>query len=392
MNSAAPALDATSPPRREAAELAAGRVPALDGLRGLAIALVLVFHYYVETYTLDNGFNRLAKRIFAQTGSGVDLFFVLSGFLIGGIVLDRGRARNFAGVFYARRALRILPLYALLLATFFIAASVPALRAIEGGIYFGSAVPRWSYVVFLQNGYMAALRSIGPWWLAVTWSLAIEEQFYLALPWLARRATPRAILWGCGTAFGLSIALRCGFAFGAGNLFGVIYFPAARLDGLVVGVAIAVLVRQPLVAGWLAHQRAALGFAAAILALVAMEGLPFIDDPRVSLVLAPLMFALAFGVLLLAVLTNPQSPVARWLSRPAWTFLGGISYFAYLFHLPVLFTVHGLIFRTAWMNDSVGRVAATVLALVLTLAAATVSRRWLELPLLSLGHRRDYQT
>jgi len=117
--------------------------------------------------------------------TGVDLFFVLSGFLIGGILLDQGRANNFFQVFYVRRALRILPPYFLLLLSYLVTKMwlAPTKPSEAAGLLVPSP-PLWIYGTFLQNFYFAGTGASGTPWLSATWSLAVEEQFYLCLPFL----------------------------------------------------------------------------------------------------------------------------------------------------------------------------------------------------------------
>src|SRR4029453_12538469 len=158
---------------------AGSRVPALDGLRGLAILLVVVFHLVVgqlrpQTHPAVD----VLGRALSFTWTGVDLFFVLSGFLIGGILLDHFHASNFLPVFYIRRTCRIWPIYIVLLSAYFLwtylrpAAPAPWVASVIDG----TKPPWWSYLLFVQNMYFAAER-MGPRFLDVTWSLAVEEQF-----------------------------------------------------------------------------------------------------------------------------------------------------------------------------------------------------------------------
>lgn len=169
------------------------RVPQLDGLRGLAILLVLIWHYVacqmdpkwgslgLETF----GF-RVADTLHAlisMTWSGVDLFFVLSGFLLGGILMDHKTSPSFFMTFYVRRVCRLFPLYYLLLLLFGLTTLAPLSQACPGlNWLFDHPLPMWSYATFTQNFQMAFKELIGANWLGVTWSLAVEEQFYLILP------------------------------------------------------------------------------------------------------------------------------------------------------------------------------------------------------------------
>src|SRR5580704_18831604 len=171
------------------------RIPELDGLRGVAISLVVVFHsfYYSPppghhpTGLIRSTFVFL-ERFFAIGWTGVDLFFVLSGFLIGGILLDVRASPNYFKTFYIRRFFRIVPLYYLWLFclialvflgdSFFPSQTQSTQPAIDWQI--------WAHFLFLQNLWSNHYSTLAGWWLAVTWSLAIEEQFYLAAPFLVR--------------------------------------------------------------------------------------------------------------------------------------------------------------------------------------------------------------
>ena len=158
----------TLPSLEPSAEPFVQRSHTLDAIRGIAILQVLVWHYLVPSLNHHGTFlSLLLSASLNLTWTGVDLFFVLSGFLIGGILMDNREATNMFSVFYARRILRILPLYALTIALFQL---------------FGPPASLWPYLTFTQNMVWAADGHWGPTWTGVTWSLAVEEQFYLVLP------------------------------------------------------------------------------------------------------------------------------------------------------------------------------------------------------------------
>ena len=159
------------------------RIPELDGLRGLAILLVLLYHFVSSPRIQPPLFHKL----FAIGWSGVDLFFVLSGFLIGGILLDVRESPNYFRTFYGRRFYRIVPLYYLWIGAYFVIA------------LFGSSRFPWRsipvYLLFLQNYTKIDRAVIAVAWLGALWSLAIEEQFYLIVPTVVRFLTkPRLLL------------------------------------------------------------------------------------------------------------------------------------------------------------------------------------------------------
>src|SRR5580704_14894457 len=164
------------------------RIPELDGLRGIAIGMVIFFHVVTLAIaarpTLPLGYILATTRLF---WSGVDLFFVLSGFLIGGILLDARDSPNYFKTFYVRRFCRILPLYFLfigLVATAYQFVYRPIGAPLNG--IFEGRLPWYWYFSFAQNLRMAKLNTTGAAIMSVTWSLAVEEQFYLVLPAIVR--------------------------------------------------------------------------------------------------------------------------------------------------------------------------------------------------------------
>lgn len=184
----APALVTVSESGEHGAEIpplitSATRIPALDGLRGIAILLVLVFHL-LDRLPANAGIFRYLVVAGRLAWSGVDLFFVLSGFLIGGILLDAQRSPHYYKTFYLRRAFRILPIYAVLLA---LAATrnLPVHWAVLGKLY-PSNIPWVCYLTLTQN-FAMALGMRGLMSLSPTWSLAVEEQFYLTVPLIVRK-------------------------------------------------------------------------------------------------------------------------------------------------------------------------------------------------------------
>jgi peptidoglycan/LPS O-acetylase OafA/YrhL len=153
------------------------RLPQLDAVRGIAILLVMLVN------TSDKYPQLHLDHLVGYGWMGVDLFFVLSGFLIAGILLDAKASAGYFKNFYARRALRILPLYYAVLVFMFVI--VPHLGASQAHSVFERSSPWWAYPVFLQNFLLAVpTMAAGP--LGATWSLAIEEQFYLVWPMVVR--------------------------------------------------------------------------------------------------------------------------------------------------------------------------------------------------------------
>jgi peptidoglycan/LPS O-acetylase OafA/YrhL len=206
------------------------RVPQLDSVRGLAVMVVLLHNTDKLEYT---GF-------LARNGwMGVDLFFVLSGLLITGILLDKKQKGGYFRNFYARRCLRIWPLYYCALLFMFVV--VPALRPSEAHrIFEPRSMPWWAYFVYLQNFLVpAATGATGL--LGVTWSLAVEEQFYAVWPIIVRYFSEAqlrnlAIVLICGSPILRFFLVRRGF-----NVYPNTF---CRLDGLMAGVLLALAFRS----------------------------------------------------------------------------------------------------------------------------------------------------
>jgi peptidoglycan/LPS O-acetylase OafA/YrhL len=221
------------------------RIPQLDGLRGIAIGLVLLHHFIFQIHpSMPQWLSSLLLPIAELGWSGVDLFFILSGFLIGGILVDARASENYYSTFYIRRGFRILPLYSLLILLGFL---LVELGAHGGGAMKGVSLhpaPWLYYLTFTQNFYFAKHTEIINY-MQITWSLAVEEQFYLTLPLLVRKVHRDRLL---GVVVGMAVFF--------GVLRSVLYWngyisamqayvlPFCRFDSLFIGVACALLVRK----------------------------------------------------------------------------------------------------------------------------------------------------
>ena len=217
------------------------RIPELDGLRGLAILLVIIAHYFpLFTLAEDHVILRRVLRLFALGWSGVDLFFVLSGFLIGGILFEsRGSPRYFKTI-YLRRAYRILPIYSLWLLLYLLVASTWHFFVPQPPI--GSADLRHFpyYLLFLQNflffkGHLEII------WLGVIWSLAIEEQFYLCAPFVVRNLRVRPLVMVLGSLVLIAPLLRLAVFLWLPQQILLVYLSIfCRADALALGMLAAV--------------------------------------------------------------------------------------------------------------------------------------------------------
>ena len=355
--------------------------PALDGIRALAVAAVVFYHTGVPG--VGGGF------------LGVDAFFVLSGYLITSLLLaERARdGRIRLGRFWARRARRLLPaLLAVLVAT--VVAGHFLLDPEALGLLRADAFAALAYaanwrMIFRGTGYAAATATASP--LQHTWSLGIEEQFYLLWPLVVAGLTARLAATG---ARRLLIALCCAGAAGSAVLCALLYRPAAiartyygtdtRAQALLIGAALAGVLAAPVSsARW--RPLRVLGPAGLLGTLMLWH---LAGDQAAWLYRGGLaVAALAAAAVVAAVVTAPRSPLARLLALPPLAALGRISYGVYLWHWPICtFVTAGATGLSRWPLLTV-RLAGTM-------AAALLSYHLIEQPIRhgALGRRLPRRT
>jgi peptidoglycan/LPS O-acetylase OafA/YrhL len=289
----------------------------LDGLRAIAIALVLMLH---STPLHESPF----ASVIGLGWMGVDLFFVLSGFLITGILLDAKGAPAYYRTFYARRILRIWPVYFLLL--FVVLYLIPAIRPQTHDLL---RFPVWSYFLFVQNFYRF---DDGPPVLNATWSLGVEEQFYLVWPLLisllSRKNLARLVVIGLA----LSPLIRH-FSHLASNDWFLIYeVTFCRMDGLLLGSAIALFVRS---SNFSPARLKNLGLAAVAVGAIPAVVICYKDFFYVGLrsIWTYTFVDLAFaGVVAVVLGSKAESMLSRALRLRPLQHIGKVSYGLYLLH------------------------------------------------------------
>jgi peptidoglycan/LPS O-acetylase OafA/YrhL len=360
-------------------------------VRGLAICLVLLYHYFSIGLKFPPGSTAAyAQKLISLSWAGVDLFFVLSGFLIGGILLDHRNSRSFFGVFYLRRAARILPPYLLLVVAWLVLGPGIGLAEQSQKWLFEDCPPVWSVVLFVQNIWMGLVGEHGGNWLGVTWSLAIEEQAYLVLPLLARFLKPR---WFILLIVLLILSAPC-FRLEAmdHHVLGTYVWPHCRWDGIAFGVLGAWLARRRNFEAW----REAIAKRWILILGACLAGGLLMTMLNVSIgsfwmALAGHSWLAASGLFLIFLAINPpEGPVKSILTHPFLVWMGTISYTVYLLHQPVSGLIHGVFRGMAPSVSDLGGVAAVSGALGATLLLAHLSWRFIESPLLSLARRKKY--
>ncbi len=362
------------------------RIPALDGARGAAILLVLLYHYVaVPIPEAAGGGWHIVRQMLSKGWSGVDLFFVLSGFLITRILLHHREAENYFRVFYLRRVARIFPLYYFVLLLFWSLRWVAQQGNLLPAALFASAMPLWPYFLYLQNFSMVLHGTFGNEFLAVTWSLAVEEQFYLFLPFLVRKSERRKFPVLAGFLVIFPLMLR--YTLGSGHFYDFVLMPW-RMDALFFGALLAIVEAAP---GGLALAQRYGGVLKAVLGvLVAFFVYTSFAEPLGTLkhfFLLGLMYAL----LILLLISDDSAWLAHLFKAPFLRFLGGISYGIYLFHQMVNGILHALVLHRSPRLVDAHSAAVTVLAGLVTCLLALATYHGFEKRLIAWGHRFRYR-
>ena len=341
--------------------------------------MVVAWHYFGGGNISGHG---VSYHLFVPGRSGVDLFFVLSGFLITSILIEKRGAPNYYSAFYVRRALRILPIYVVMVALLVAGRSqgwVPSL--------FGGEFPVWSYFFFLQNFAMAGTDSYGPWFMSATWSLAIEEQYYLAFPFVvafvSKRALPKVLI----AILVIAPLLRIWSYSHTGSYMPSYVLTSHRADTLAIGALIAWAFSEETVKAYVFKNVRLVRWA--LLALIVVAPLLWAGRgetfPMRMAYWGHTYLTLLYGSIVLFVLTHTNAR-ELWPLRSRLAFgVATISYTLYLVHQPV----QGLIEAIGGQDFGAGW---AVIAFCVSVSVSALSYFAIERPCLRLGRRFTYET
>jgi peptidoglycan/LPS O-acetylase OafA/YrhL len=365
--------------------VAAERIPELDGLRGIAILLVVGFHYIsCQLEVPQTAFARQAHLATSFGWTGVDLFFILSGFLIGSGLLRNKHSPRLFRTFYMRRLLRIVPNYYLLIGLFLVIVNLPFF-ANSLFVHKRDVIPRWSYLLMVHNIYMGRLDSMGSAVVNVTWSIGIEEQFYLIFPLVVYFAPKKWIPYILLLAIGMASVVRSRYS----NWIPRYVLLPCRMDAIAMGALIAYCneeldLQTLLWKGRIWFMLVMTGNVAVCLYLFYRY-----QDLGIN---RHFFITLFFGGCLLAALAYKNTLYGALLRNGLLTRLGTISYSLYLFHYLILGLLeYSLLHYTDgvmlsnWKDGLV-----SVFSLGLSFWVAWLVYRNLETPLVKLGKRFKY--
>ena len=368
------------------------RIPALDGVRGVAVLLVF-FHHLILASGIDQDFwwDRQVFKLAHSSWLGVDLFFVLSGFLITGILLNSKGSKQYFRSFYGRRVLRIFPLYYgyLILALLLFPLWLPP----ESGQEL-IETQRW-YWLYLSNVHVAlegwpSSPAIGHFW-----SLAIEEQFYLLWPLAVWALTRRQLLFLAAACFLGAVAIRIVMP----SSLDIYVLLPTRMDALAAGAFLALVVRGEngisVLGKWPMFLFLACSTILLAIYLEARGSFSF-HDP-VNSIIGYTLVASAFASLIAMLLTaEPRSWLCRLFSARSLVFLGQYSYGLYVYHVSIIWFLksHGLqadLFPRLWGSSLPGVLVFCVIGGSLSVLCAMASYHLWEARFLRLKRYLPYQ-
>ncbi|MBK7319524.1 acyltransferase [Candidatus Villigracilis affinis] len=367
------------------------RSKELDGLRGIAILLVIAHHVLKRAdYFTANGFLHFITRLSLVGWMGVDIFFVLSGFLITSILLKAKDEKNYYKNFYARRVLRIFPLYYAALALFLIAVKfVPAVAKTAD-----TTIPYLPTFLLYQQNWLYLFSIYPSAYLSVTWSLAIEEQFYLIWPAIVRMTNQKLLTWISAGIVILSLLVRTVATLLSpdSEQLPVIFFynTFTRLEGLALGALTAIFFITP--TNWQATVKR-LALPASIVTMILFLYLAFIASPAGPHPLyrnIPLgtigytLLAFSSAAMIIFLTSGAEASLIRKIfANGGLVFFGKYSYSMYLFHMPVALTLLDIMVK-AKVRGWEYYVAYSALTVVITSLLALLTWNILENPLLKL--------
>ena len=314
---------------KDRAEDGGRHIPALDGVRGIAILMVLFGHFTPRNSAGNSLFFRFFQELLHNGWMGVDLFFVLSGFLITGILLRARSSPRYFRSFYARRALRIFPIYYLVLG-----GMVVCYLFLPKSHDLRHVLASWPWYWFYATNYLVALR--GSWDpvstsnldLGYLWSLAVEEHFYLVWPTIVLICPDRVLIRVCLSIMVLALALRWYAAWIGHDLVYLYVATHCRMDSLATGALLATLLRSTSPGDLLRRYRWIA--AASSLGVVLVAALQHENLRKLLTIVEYSVIAVAFASFICLSLAG--GVVGRWVSSRPLTFFGVYSYGLYIYH------------------------------------------------------------
>jgi peptidoglycan/LPS O-acetylase OafA/YrhL len=366
------------------------RLPALDGIRGIAVLGVLLVHAHILLTT--TGILEHPLSLLVESGAyGVDLFFVLSGFLITGILLDTRESPRYFRSFYARRFLRLFPVYYGYLLV--VAVVLPALHRVAHTSMADYTGGWWWYFGYISNwkpGHGASDPFLGHFW-----SLAVEEQFYIWWPAMVFLVPRKALGWAFTGIIAIAVLLRITMAAHGTDWNTVYRLTPTRMDALALGAVAALVMRNDL---WRERFRKAARIAFVLSAAMFVATVAICGDVTWANRLIQTTGSVAIEIAFTALVFMAALPEDNWVKRIGTTrwlmAFGKYSYTIYVIHIAVFGHLVQLI---GWADKTFGlpwnipaRVGYVLVMTAVVFGLALLSWQYIESPLLSLKRRFPY--
>jgi peptidoglycan/LPS O-acetylase OafA/YrhL len=359
------------------------RVAELDGLRGIAILAAVLYHYANNLIDADaSKFNLVLKSITHFFYTSIDMFFILSGFLLGGILLRNKQSGNFFKTFYMRRIYRIIPLYLLLLLLVILICNLGIGKGTEW--WFNDKIPLWVYFTFLQNIFMGMQNTIGNVWLGPTWSLGVEEQFYLIISILIYFSPKRTLL----VILLVGMILAPVFRFHAPTVYALSTFTHGRLDALFGGILVAIAYQNNNFVQY--FKKHLIKFSGFTFVLFFISFLFTIGKWNMPLFIVNSWFSIIYMLVLLLVLCDAKNIFSKLSRIQFFVNLGLYSFSIYLFH-EIILGLFFLIFPGKLPQiKSIQDIIMVSFCAILTFYSARFIYFRFEKKFMAIGHRYKY--
>ena len=374
------------------------RVNELDGMHGIATILVISYHIFKRgDYFTTNAILHFVTSLTLYGWYALDTFFVLSGFLITGILLRTKEEKHYFKNFYVRRSLRVFPLY------YFVLALILFLMPRLDPDYVAEIPKSLPYYLFYQQNWFHFMTSVkGTEHLSVTWSLAIEEQFYLLFPFLVFYTRKETLAKIAGAIIAVSILARILSVFlwtdvaQMTNFY--FYNTFTRFEEISFGILIAIAFTYP---EWkakltkIAMPVFLITYPTLLIAEVITSreiGIPHPAYGNVPLTVIGYTLASVFASALIVVLTTHDRTafIRRFFRNKILVFFGDHSYSIYLFHMPVGLTLLDFMWRSGYRGWQFYFIYIG-LTIGITILISTLTWNFLEKPMLNLKKYFDYK-
>ncbi len=359
------------------------RIIEIDGIRGVAILLVISFHYINnQLVESTNFFGKIMAKATGFGWVGVDLFFVLSGFLIGSVLLNSKISSNYFSTFYTRRIVRIIPNYFLFITIF--------LLIIKSGYfdknYFltgNNVIPIWSYYFMIHNFFMFGSQNLGNDSVCITWSIGIEEQFYLIIPFLLWKLNSKWIPYLMIAIVFIAIISRMQYD----HWIERYVILNCRADSLSLGVLVAWFNFEYSLTEEIPKIKKILVFV--LLFVMGFCGIIHLIYGDLG-VFKHTLFSIIFAISILFALGMNQNLYGKILRNKVLCWVGSISYSLYLFHYMILGLVHHFDGKNGIIINNIKDVILTLIAFIITFGFSSLVYSYLEIPMIKIGKKFKY--